>query len=797
MKFSELWLREWVNPNIDTNKLCEQLTMLGLEVENVSSVSSFFHGVVSGEIVECKEKLDCHKIKFTKVNIGNGKILNIMCNADNCRLGLKVVVAPIKTILPKQKEVQQINFYEYVSEGIICSLSTLGLSDKEDQFIIELPHDVSIGKDIYNYLKLNDNIIEVNITPNRADCLSIMGIARDLAALNCLPFENLINNPISPKINDDLLIYIHEPKACPQYLSRIIKDINVNISTPFWIKERLRRCGIASVNVVIDINNYVLIEIGQPIFAFDLDCIDSYLAVRMAKDNEILILNNGKKIHLNNTVLVISDKNKVLSIAGVCNDLRSTIHDSTRDILLECAYFNPLSVINNIRYCNLHTDTSHRYERGIDYKLQYKAIEYVTKLLMEICKGKAGPIIDKTYDRLFHKSKLVIDLHRKKLNRLIGYKISDSQVNDTLTRLGFNIHKEIDKWKVIVPSWRVDILIEEDLLEEIIRIFGYYNIPNVPIKTNLKIIAPSKGMVLLKRIKNFLVNMGYHEVITYSFVNPKIQKILHPNKHAVPIMNPISKDMSVMRLSLRTGLLNILHYNQNYQQNRLRLFENGYCFIPDKTAEFGIRQELMLSGILNGNISKDHWDKTNKLADFYDLKGDLESLFELSNHIEDINFFSRSISALHPGKSAVIYLNDKEIGYIGEIHPDLQKRLKIKNEIVIFELMCNELINSKHIRIQEISRFPANRRDISIIVNEQIPAANVITLCKKIGINQLVGINLLDVYRGKDIAKGYKSLTISLILQDTKRTLKEEEIAIIVNRYIMALKERFQVTLRN
>ncbi|MXP50970.1 phenylalanine--tRNA ligase subunit beta [Pantoea sp. SoEX] len=800
MKFSELWLREWINPDIDTKKLCEQITMLGIEVDNVCLVADFFHGVVSGEIIECKELLRCNNIKLTKVNIGNGNILSIICDAYNCRLGLKVVVAPIKTMLPGQKEVKPINFREHISQGIICSFFELGISDKEDKFIIELPNDVMIGLDIYDYLKLYDNIIDANITPNRADCLSIMGIARDVAATNDLPFKNLINNKIPPIINDNLPIYINESNSCPHYLSRIIKNIDINVSTPFWIKEKLRRCGISSINVVIDINNYILMEIGQPIFAFDLDYIDEYIIVRTAKENEALKTYNGKLINLNNKILVVSDKSKVISIAGICADSRYIVSNKTKNILLECAYFNPISVINNIRFSNLNSDMSYRYERGIDsdLTLQYKALEYATKLLTDIfCNVKPGPIVEQTGNKSF-KPKLIINLHRKKLDSLIGYKFSDNQVSEILAKLGFNIYKKNNNWKVIIPYWRVDILVEEDLIEEIIRIFGYDKIPKIPAKTQLKIESNSNNILSLRRIKNFLVNKGYQEVITYSFVNPKTQKILHPNNDAVPIINPISKDMSVMRLSLWTGLINTINYNQNYQQNRLRLFEIGYCFIPDKDADFGIRQELMLSGVLSGNMFEDHWDQKSKFVDFYDLKGDLESLCELSKNINDISFSPKLNETLHPGKSASIYFHKKEIGSIGIIHPMIQKKLKIKNEILVFELICNDIIDHKSIiKVRDISHFPANRRDISVIVDENIPVADIINLCKKISINQLVGINLLDIYRGKGISKGYKSITISLILQDTKRTLKEEEIAMIVNKYTVALKERFQVTLRN
>ncbi|PPI88801.1 phenylalanine--tRNA ligase subunit beta [Candidatus Pantoea edessiphila] len=807
MKFSELWLREWINPNLNSAQLCDQMTMIGLEVENISSVADLFCGVLTGKIIECKEKNEFNSIKFTKVDVGDGNILNIVCSSSNCRLGLKVAVATVGTKLPKNILVKKTEFFGTISEGIICSLNELGISDStsesltkyKNNSIIELPINTPIGKDVYSYFKFNDNIIDINITPNRADCLSIIGIARDIAALNCLSLKKLIINPITAKTDSIIPIHIEESNSCPRYLARVIKDININITTPFWMKEKLRRCGIISIDILTDINNYIMIEIGQPIQSYDLDNIDGHINVRMAKKSERLTLCNGKNIELNDKTLVIADQNKILSIAGICKGFHSNINNNTKNVLLECAYFNPLSIINNACYYNLHNDISHRYERGIDHKLQYKSLELATKLLLEICKGKPGPIIDKTYVKSLP-SELIINLHRETLDRIIGFKIPDYQVNNILKRLGFKVNKIKHNWKIKIPSWRVDIFIEEDVIEEIIRIFGYNNIQNIPMQTNLKIIDHDHYETIfpLKRAKHLLVDKGYQEVITYSFVDPKLQTLFFPNQKAIKIVNPISQEMSVMRLSLWTNLIKTLNYNNNHQQNRIRLFESGYCFFPDKKFELGVRQEFMLSGLISGNKFEDHWDCKSQPVDFYDLKGDLESLFELFKEIDDIVFRSALNPALHPGKSAEIYLNNKKIGLIGIIHPNLKNKLKIKNETIVFELFWNDITDCKSImRIKEISYLPTNRRDISFIVNEKIPIANIIALCKKIGINQLVGINLLDVYRGKGISKGYKSLTISLILQDTKRTLKEEEISMILNKYIIALKERFQVTLRN
>jgi phenylalanyl-tRNA synthetase beta chain len=530
--------------------------------------------------------------------------------------------------------------------------------------------------------------------------------------------------------------------------------------------------------------------------AFDLDRIEGGIVVRMAEEGETLTLLDGNEAKLNADTLVIADHNKALAMGGIFGGEHSGVNDATQNVLLECAFFNPLSITGRARRHGLHTDASHRYERGVDSALQYKAMERATRLLIELCGGEAGPVIDVTNDTHLPKP-ATITLRRSKLDRLIGHHIEDALVGDILRRLGCEVTDGQDQWTAVAPSWRFDMQIEEDLVEEVARVYGYNSIPDEPVQAGLIMGTHREADLSLKRVKTMLVDKGYQEVITYSFVDPKIQQLLHPGEENLILPNPISSDMSAMRLSLLTGLLNTVVYNQNRQQSRVRIFESGLRFVPDTQADLGIRQDVMLAGALCGNRYEEHWDLARNTVDFYDLKGDLESVLDLTGKLSDIEFRVASNPALHPGQSAAIYLHGEYIGFIGVVHPELERKLSLNGRTLVFELLWNKVADRVVPDAQEISRFPANRRDIAVVVAENVPAADILVECKKVGANQVVGVNLFDVYRGKGVAEGYKSLAISLILQDTGRTLEEEEIAATVAKCVEALKERFQASLRD
>lgn len=795
MKFSELWLREWVNTTLDSEALSNQITMAGLEVDGVEPVSGAFNGVVVGEVVECGQHPNADKLRVTKVNVGGERLLDIVCGAPNCRQGLKVAVATVGAVLPGDFKIKAAKLRGEPSEGMLCSFSELGISDDHNG-IIELPVDSPIGTDIREYLKLDDNTIEISVTPNRADCLGIIGVARDVAVINQTELNMPDIAPVAATIADTLPIQVEAADACPRYLGRVVKGINVKAPTPLWMKEKLRRCGIRSIDAVVDVTNFVLLELGQPMHAFDKDRIEGGIVVRMAKEGETLVLLDGSEAKLSADTLVIADHNKALAMGGIFGGEHSGVNDETQNVLLECAFFSPLSITGRARRHGLHTDASHRYERGVDPALQYKAMERATRLLIDICGGEAGPVIDVTNEAMLPKC-ATITLRRSKLDRLIGHHIDDAQVSDILRRLGCDVTEGQDQWQAIAPSWRFDISIEEDLVEEVARVYGYNNIPDEPVQAGLIMGTHREADLSMKRVKTMLNDKGYQEVITYSFVDPKVQQLVHPGHEALILPNPISSEMSAMRLSLLTGLLGTIVYNQNRQQSRVRIFETGLRFVPDTQANLGIRQDLMLAGAICGNRYEEHWDLTKNSVDFYDVKGDLESVLDLTGKLSEIEFRAEACQGLHPGQSAAIYLQGEHIGFIGVVHPELERKLDLNGRTMVFELEWNKVADRVIPQAQDVSRFPANRRDIAVVVAENVPAADILAECKKVGVNQVVGVNLFDVYRGKGVAEGFKSLAISLILQDTSRTLEEEEIAATVAKCVEALKERFQASLRD
>lgn len=795
MKFSELWLREWVNPAISSEALSEQITMAGLEVDGVEAVAGEFNGVFVGEVVECGQHPNADKLRVTKVNVGGERLLDIVCGAPNCRKGLKVAVATIGAVLPGDFKIKAAKLRGEPSEGMLCSFSELGISEDHDG-IIELPVDAPIGTDIREYLKLNDNAIEISVTPNRADCLGIIGVARDVAVLNKLTLNVPAMDAVPAAIHDTFPITVEATDACPRYLGRVVKGINVKAATPLWMREKLRRCGIRSIDPVVDVTNYVLLELGQPMHAFDLNRLEGGIVVRMAKEGEKLTLLDGNEATLSADTLVIADQQKALAMGGIFGGEHSGVNEETQDVLLECAYFNPLSITGRARRQGLHTDASHRYERGVDPALQAAAMERATRLLIDICGGQAGPVIDVTNEATLPK-RATITLRREKLDRLIGHHVEDAQVTDILERLGCKVSFANDTWQAVAPSWRFDMEIEEDLVEEVARVYGYNNIPNVPVKADLIMTSHREANLPLKRVKTMLVDRGYQEAITYSFVDPKVQALLHPAEEALILPSPISVEMSAMRLSLWSGLLSAVVYNQNRQQSRVRLFETGLRFVPDTAANLGIRQDVMLAGVIAGNRYEEHWNLERQVVDFYDLKGDLEAILDLTGKLDDVQFKAETNPALHPGQSAAIYLAGKRVGFIGVVHPDLERKLDLNGRTVVFEIEWEALAERRIPQAREVSRYPANRRDIAVVVAENVPAEDILAECKKVGVNQVVGVNLFDVYRGKGVAEGYKSLAISLVLQDTTRTLEEEEIAATVAKCVEALKQRFQASLRD
>ena len=803
MKFSESWLREWVNPAISSDELAHQITMAGLEVDAVEPVAGEFSGVLIGEVVECGPHPDADKLQVTKINLGpdfnDGELVDIVCGAKNCRLGLKVAVATVGAVLPGDFKIKKAKLRGVPSHGMLCSESEIGLSDSSDG-IMELASDAPIGKCIREYLDLNDVTIDVDLTANRGDCLGLKGLAREVGVLNCLSVTEPAITAVTPTIDDTVAVTLSAEKACPRYLGRVIKNININAQTPLWMAEKLRRCGTRSIDPVVDVTNYVLLEQGHPMHAFDLAAIDGGINVRYANEAEKLTLLDGNEVTLSTQTLVIADDEKALAMAGIFGGLASGVTSESKDIFLESAFFAPLAILGKARQYGLHTDASHRYERGIDPQLQRDAMERATELLLEIIGGEAGPIIEAVAQEHIPAEKTVT-LRRSKLDGRIGHHIDDVKVNEILTRLGFAVTEagsgEEKVWTVVVPAYRFDISIEVDLIEEVARIFGYNNIPNVSPKATLAMREQKEAQLPVSKLRNVLVNRGYQEAITYSFVDPKVQAQLHPGQKTMTLPHPISSEMSEMRVSLWTGLLQSVIYNQNRQQGRVRLFETGLRFIPDESVENGVRQDNMIAGVLSGQRSEEHWDIEKAATDFYDIKSDVEALLGLTSNESTFEFSKAEVDALHPGQTAAIHKAGVLVGYVGALHPELERKLGLNGRTLVFELLLAEICTQNIPQARDISRFPANRRDIAVVIEEQVSANKVLQLIEKVGGNYLVDLNLFDVYRGNGIESGFKSLAIALTLQDNDKTLEEKDITDVVDRVVDTLKTELNASLRD
>ena len=796
MKFSENWVREWVNPSISTEQLCDQITMLGLEVDGVEKVAGDFTGVVVGEVVECAQHPDADKLRVTKVNVGGDRLLDIVCGAPNCRQGLKVACATEGAVLPGDFKIKKTKLRGQPSEGMLCSFSELGI-DVDADGIIELPLDAPVGKNLREYLDLDDKAIEISLTPNRADCLSIAGVAREVGVVN----KQVVNQPhfdaVPATISDKVQIELKAPEACPRYLLRVVKNVNVKAQSPIWLQEKLRRCGIRSIDPIVDITNYVLLELGQPMHAFDASKVAQPVQVRLANNGEELVLLDGTTAKLQSNTLLIADQTGPLAMAGIFGGQASGVDaETTKNVILEAAFFAPLAIAGRARQYGLHTDSSHRFERGVDFTLQRHAMERATALLLEICGGEAGEICEVVSEQYLPKVNEVT-LRREKLDSLLGHYIETETVTEIFERLGFAVKYANDVWTVTSASWRFDIEIEEDLIEEVARIYGYNSIPNNAPLAHLRMREHKEADLELSRIKTALVDADYQEAITYSFVDPKVQTLLHPEIEALVLPNPISVEMSAMRVSLLSGLLGAVLYNQNRQQNRVRLFETGLRFIPDANAEFGVRQEFVLAGVITGTAKSECWTGKAETVDFFDLKGDLESILSLTEVGNRVRFMAKAYSALHPGQSAAIELDGKEIGFIGTIHPLIAQKLGLNGKAVVFEILWDAIANRRVVQAKEISKFPANRRDLALVVADSVPAGDIIEACKQAGGEKLTQVNLFDVYQGIGVASGHKSLAISLTIQDNEKTLEDDEINAVISAVLNEVKQRFNAELRD
>lgn len=795
MKFSEQWLREWVSPELTSEQLAEQLSMAGLEVDGIEPVAAAFDKVFVGEVVECGPHPDADKLQVTKVDVGGDELLDIVCGAPNCRQGLKVVVATVGATLPGDFRIKKAKLRGQPSHGMLCSSKELGLDDDHGG-IIELPADAPVGNDYREWLGLDDVSLDVDLTPNRADCLGIKGIAREVGVLNNLDVKPLDVASVTPTIDEAREINLQAPDACPRYLGRVVKGVDVSQPTPLWLQERLRRSGVRSIDAVVDITNYVLLELGHPMHAFDLAALQGNVQVRMAKANEKLTLLDGQEVTLQEDVLVIADEQKALAMAGIFGGQDSGVTSSSQDIFLESAFFAPHAIMGRARRFGLHTDASHRYERGVDPELQRTAMERATQLLLEICGGEAGPVVEAVSNEYLPKAANV-SLRRARLTRVLGVIVSDTQVTEILTRLGFAVEVTDSGWQVEIPTYRFDISIEEDLIEEVVRVYGYNNIPSVAPTAQLTMTRKAEAKLNIRTLQQSLQALGYQEAITYSFVDPKHQAALFPKQATLELPHPISADMSSMRLSLWPGLLSAAGYNQKRQRASVRLFETGLRFTPDQDAENGVRQESVIGGVLIGSVQGEHWADGEQNVDFYDLKGHVENLLALTGHANEFRFVAEAHTALHPGQSAAIYRDEQLVGYAGAIHPQFGKTFGMKGRAYAFELSLAALLERTLPKATKVSRYPSIRRDLAILVDHRVPAGEILVVIDKFGENRLVDLNLFDVYQGENTPAGKKSLALSMVLQDVERTLEENEVNEFVEGVVNLLKSEFDAVLRD
>lgn len=823
MKCSESWLREWVNPNLSREHLCHALTMSGLEIEDCSPVAGIFSGVIIGEIIKITKHPKADKLNLCEVMVGGNQPLNIVCGANNIKMGMKVPVATIGAILPNDIVIKASTIRDIASEGMLCSAKELGLAE-ESEGILALETSAPIGEDVRNYLKLDDYVIDISITPNRGDCLSIKGLAREVSALTQTPLTELTIAPVQPKLQETYSLTIEAKEACPRYAGRVIRSIKADAASPAWLAERLRRSGIRSISPIVDVTNYVMLELGQPMHAFDLQTIQQGIQVRHAHSGEKIALLDESEKELVTETLVIADHKKPLAIAGVMGGLDSSVTLLTQDIFLESAYFSPAVVAKQRQYYQLNSESAYRFERNIDPTIQRIAIERATQLILDICGGQAGPVLDIVYQDYLPKIP-PIELSSTKIKRVLGIALAKEEVNNIFNALRFSyeevqaksIHKhlhdavsdiknfdaklefnngtwEMDEpvWYVSIPSYRADIRLPEDLIEEIARLYGYDNIPTHHIRAELH--TPQEiDMNDAHFLRQALCDQGYHEIISYSFIDKKLQSLLDPRETPRELLNPITADMTVMRTNLWPGLINTLLYNKSRQQHRVRLFEIGTCFVTRET----LQQPSRLAGLITGPAKPEQWGETSREVDFYDLKGNLENMLAAIYSLDKIIFKPDSHPALHPGQSAGIYYNEQKIGILGGLHPIILQTLDIDGKVFVFELDLDQLKHAGLKRVREVSKFPEIRRDIAVVVNQAIPAKDIQDTIKVTAGDWLKDVFIFDVYIGKGISPGLKSIALALIFQHPTRTLVDSEVTELVERVTETLQGQLGASLRS
>ncbi|MBO8415765.1 MAG: phenylalanine--tRNA ligase subunit beta [Proteobacteria bacterium] len=791
MIFTKEWIDSLVDSGLSAEEIADKITMVGLEVDTVSNVCGEFSGVVVAEVKTCEMHPKSDHLHVTTIDCGDGQLHQVVCGAPNCRAGLKTAFAKIGAVLPGIK-IESAVLRGVASNGMCCSYKELGMAEESDG-IIELPDDAPVGMDLHQYMKLDDKAIDIDLTTNRPDCLGMRGIAREISVITRKPLNDIKMPEVKCEIDDTFPLEVKAPDACPRYLCRMVRGVNQKARSPLWMTERLRRCGIRSVSPIVDVTNYVMLELSQPLHSFDLNKLNGKIIVRLADEGEKLTVLSGEELTLHHDTLVIADEKGAIGLAGIFGGENSGISDETVDVLFESAFFAPVAIKGRARSYGLDTDASHRFERGVDPEGQRLAIERATELLLEIGGGKAGPIVEAVSPEHLPVHNDIV-LRSDRLEKVLGCKIEDDEVFDILKHLDLNPERIEGGFKVHSPSFRFDIEIEEDLIEEVARMHGYDKIENRQSVSTLNMPLHFERNITDRKVRGLLCDLGYTEAVTYSFTDPKYLKALGGIEPIV-LCSPISPELSCMRTTLTAGLINAAKYNINRQQKRVRFFEKGLKYIKDASAENGVRQDEMLCGLITGSCEDENWCSPARAVDFFDIKGDVEELLSLCADKGKFTFVPSTETFLHPGQSADVLKDGVKIGYVGMLHPKTLKEVGLKQNAAVFELLWAGISERSIPLYHEISKFPSHRRDFAFVLSKKVSAADLIKTISEAAGALLHDIKIFDVFESESLGDN-KSVAVGVVLQDNTKTLDDKETEGAARAIVEAVEQKLGGHLR-
>jgi phenylalanyl-tRNA synthetase beta chain len=791
MRISMSWLSEWVDSGMDATALASRLTMSGIEVESIEPAAGDFQGVVVGEVLSVEQHPGADKLTVCQVAAGGAANLQIVCGAPNVRAGMKAPLALEGARLASGDVIRRARLRGVESTGMLCSARELGLSD-EHEGILELPDELVTGTPLREALLLDDTILTLNVTPNRGDVLSVLGVAREVAAIASRKLSHAPMEPVPQATREKFAVRLESPAGCPRFASRVIQGVNPAARTPLWMRERLRRAGLRPIRPIVDVTNYVMLELGQPLHAYDLRRLRQHIEVRNARAGERLKLLDGRNMDLATDTLVIADAAGPVGLAGIMGGEKSGIAVDTSDVFLEGAFFPPDVVAGVARRYGLVTDAAQRFERGVDPRGQERAIERATQLLVEIAGGRPGPAV-LTQDDAHQPRRPGVTLRPERVASLLGVQIPRTEIEDILRRLGMQVAGAGDMLGVIPPSYRFDIAIEQDLIEEVARIHGYDNIPRIDARMPQRPQPATERAITRERLRLMLVDRGYQEAITYSFVDPRLQRLMFPKQTALALENPLSAELGEMRLSLWPGLVEVLRFNLRRQQDRVRIFEVGTRF---EITDGQLLESQAIAGLITGSAFPEQWAVEKRATDFYDIKSDVEALFALTGRLAAISHVAAAHDCLHPGRSAAIFDRNLRVGWIGQLQPEVARKLEIREPPWIFEIAIDPSFRSEVPVFSEISKFPAIRRDLAIVVAEAVTLDEVRESVNLAAKGLLRELHVFDVYRGKGVEAGRKSIALGLILQETSRTLTDGEADAVVAAAIERVKGDLKAGIR-